>query len=107
VIFAGHAGGYGNFIRLNHGGGLVSGYGHLSRIAVAPGQHVSRGQVIGNVGSTGLSTGPHLHWEIWRNGQAVNPQSFSFDSVSQLSGDALRAFRARVASLLAVKPGAH
>jgi len=79
----------------------------MSRIVVAPGQHVGRGQVIGYVGSTGLSTGPHLHWEIWRNGVSINPRSISFDSVSRLSGEAMRAFRARVASLLAVKPGAR
>jgi len=107
VTFAGRAGGYGNFVKLNHAAGLVSGYGHMSRIVVAPGQHVGRGQVIGYVGSTGLSTGPHLHWEIWRNGVSINPRSISFDSVSRLSGEAMRAFRARVASLLAVKPGAR
>ena len=105
VTFAGRAGGYGNFVKVNHAAGLVSGYGHMSRIAVSPGQHVGRGQVIGYVGSTGLSTGPHLHWEIWKNGVSINPRSIAFDSVSRLSGDSLRAFRARVASLLAVKPG--
>jgi murein DD-endopeptidase MepM/ murein hydrolase activator NlpD len=105
VSFTGRAGGYGNFVKLNHAAGLVSGYGHMSRIAVSPGQHVARGQVIGFVGSTGMSTGPHLHWEIWKNGVSINPRSISFDSVSQLSGDDMRAFRARVASLLAVKPG--
>ena len=105
VTFTGRAGGYGNFVKLNHAAGLISGYGHMSRIAVAPGQHVGRGQVIGYVGSTGLSTGPHLHWEIWKNGVSINPRSIAFDSVSRLSGDTLRAFHARVASLLAVKPG--
>jgi len=105
VAFAGRSGGYGNFVKLSHGGGLASGYGHMSRIAVAPGTHVAQGQIIGYVGSTGLSTGPHLHYELWRNGAAVNPRSISFSTVQQLSGAALRAFKARVASLLSVKPG--
>ena len=79
----------------------------MSRFAVRAGQRVSRGQVIGYVGSTGMSTGPHLHWEMWRNGQAINPRSISFSSVAALSGEKLRAFRARVAKLLSVKVGAR
>ena len=105
VQFAGRSAGYGNFIRLVHGGGLSTGYGHLSRIAVAPGSHVSRGQVIGFVGSTGMSTGPHLHWEVWRNGIAINPATIAFTQIARLSGERLRAFKARVAQLLAVKVG--
>ncbi len=99
--------GYGNFVKLAHGGGIGTGYGHMSRIAVRPGTRVAAGQVIGYIGSTGLSTGPHLHWEVWKNGIAVNPRSMSFSSMAQLSGDALRAFKARYANLMAVKPGAH
>ena len=105
VQMAGRSGGYGNFVKLAHGSGIGSGYGHMSRIAVSPGQHVARGQVIGYVGSTGLSTGPHLHWEVWRNGVAINPRSISFSSVTALSGEKLRAFKTRVASLLAVRVG--
>lgn len=105
VKVAGRNAGYGNFVKLDHGGGIASGYGHMSRILVRPGQHVARGQQIGAVGSTGLSTGPHLHWEVWRNGVAVNPRSFSFASVAVLSGEKLRAFKTRVAALLSVKPG--
>lgn len=104
VALAGRAGGYGNFVKLKHNGGLSSGYGHMSRIAVRPGTRVARGQIIGYVGSTGLSTGPHLHYEVWRNGAAINPKALSFTEVAQLSGQALRSFRARVSSLLAVKP---
>ncbi|WP_375427565.1 M23 family metallopeptidase [uncultured Sphingomonas sp.] len=107
VRFAGRNAGYGNFIKLAHPGDLESGYGHLSRIAVAPGERVQRGEVIGYVGSTGMSTGPHLHWEIWRAGRPVNPRSISFDQVSALSGDKLRAFKARVAALLNIRPGAR
>lgn len=106
VTFAGRNAGYGNFVKLVHGGGLASGYGHMSRIAVRPGTRVARGQVIGYVGSTGLSTGPHLHWEVWRNGVAINPRSIPMTTVQTLSGDALRAFRAKVRALLAAPIGA-
>ena len=102
---AGRSGGYGNFVKLIHGGNLASGDGHMSRIAVARGQRVRQGQVIGYVGSTGMSTGPHLHWEVWRNGQTINPRSISFASVAALSGESLRRFKARVAGLLAVRTG--
>jgi murein DD-endopeptidase MepM/ murein hydrolase activator NlpD len=105
VSFAGRTGGYGNFVKLVHGGGLASGYGHMSRIAVASGTRVRQGQVIGYVGSTGMSTGPHLHWEVWKNGGAINPRSVSLASAARLSGPALRAFKARVARLLAVRTG--
>jgi len=105
VQSAGRAGGYGNFIKLGHTAGIQSGYGHLSRIAVRPGQRVARGQVIGFVGSTGMSTGPHLHWEVWKNGRAVNPRSISFDQVARVSGDTLRRLKARMADLLAVRVG--
>ncbi|WP_375250775.1 M23 family metallopeptidase [Sphingomonas sp.] len=99
VQFAGRSGGYGNFVKLAHAGGLATGYGHMSRIAVSPGARVRRGQVIGYVGSTGISTGPHLHWEVWRNGRPVNPRSIAMSSVQTLSGDTLRAMRAKIARL--------
>ena len=102
VGFAGRNAGYGNYVKLAHGSGITSGYGHLSRIAVSAGTRVRRGELIGWVGSTGLSTGPHLHWEVWRNGVPVNPRSISFDSVETLTGEQLRRFKARVAALLAV-----
>lgn len=104
VAFAGRSAGYGNFVKLTHGGGLATGYGHMSRIAVNPGTRVAQGQIIGYVGSTGMSTGPHLHYELWRNGTSINPRSVSFTQMAQLSGDALRAFKRRVAALLSVKP---
>ena len=68
-------GGYGRVVEIRHGHGLRTRYGHLSRFAPAihPGSHVHRGQVIGYVGSTGLSTGPHLYFEIWKHGVRVNP----------------------------------
>jgi murein DD-endopeptidase MepM/ murein hydrolase activator NlpD len=66
-------GGYGLLVSLDHGGGVQTRYGHMSRVNVARGQRVHRGDVIGFVGSTGLSTGPHLHYEVRVNGRAVNP----------------------------------
>ena len=66
-------GSYGNLIVLDHGFGIITRYGHLSRFAVMNGQEVKRGQVIGYVGTTGRSTSPHLHYEIWMNGQLTNP----------------------------------
>ncbi|RIA44002.1 peptidase M23-like protein [Hephaestia caeni] len=104
VAFAGRNGGYGNFVRLKHSGAITTGYGHMSKIAVRAGAHVHAGQVIGYVGSTGLSTGPHLHFEVRKNNRPINPRSFSIASVTQLSGKALRAFKARAASLRAVTP---
>ena len=82
---AGWAGGYGNQVRLDHAGGLATSYSHMSRIAVAPGARVRQGQVIGYVGSTGLSTGPHLHFETYRNGATINPRSVRFVGRAQLS----------------------
>ena len=101
VSFAGRSGGYGNFVKLSHASGYASGYGHMSRIAVAPGTRVARGQVIGYVGSTGMSTGPHLHWEVWKNGVPVNPRSISLSSVQTVSNDTLRGLKAKIARLLA------
>lgn len=73
VIFAGWYGGYGNMVILDHGGNISTVYGHLSRIVVKIGEEVAEGDVIGYVGSTGLSTGPHLHFEVRINGDPVDP----------------------------------
>lgn len=106
VIMAGRNGGYGKFVKISHGGNLASGYAHLSNIAVSNGNHVRRGQVIGYVGSTGLSTGPHLHYELYRGGRAINPLSVKYTERAQLSGRELARFKAELERLKAVTPGA-
>ncbi|MDP4187064.1 MAG: M23 family metallopeptidase [Bacteroidota bacterium] len=75
-------GGYGNKIVVNHGWGYQTLYAHLSRFNVHPGQRIKRGQVIGFVGSTGLSTAPHLHYEVHKNGSIVNPINYYFNDLT-------------------------
>ena len=76
------AAGYGNHIRIDHGYGYMTLYGHLSRVKVRPGQKVKRGEVIGYVGNTGKSTGPHLHYEVIKNGENQNPINFYFNDLT-------------------------
>lgn len=76
VIFAGWYGGYGNAVIIDHGGGLTTLYAHTSELYVTDGQTVQRGQAIAAVGSTGFSTGPHLHFEVRRQGEPTDPMAF-------------------------------
>lgn len=76
VVFAGRQGAYGNLIKIQHELGVETRYAHLSRIRVKKGQRVSQGELIGDMGNTGRSTGPHLHYEVRMNGRAVDPMSF-------------------------------
>jgi murein DD-endopeptidase MepM/ murein hydrolase activator NlpD len=76
VVFSGVMNGYGNCIVINHGGGFSTLYAHQSRLAARDGQDVDQGQVIGYVGSTGHSTGPHLHFETRVNGNPQNPRRY-------------------------------
>jgi murein DD-endopeptidase MepM/ murein hydrolase activator NlpD len=76
VIKAGWQGGYGNMVEVDHGNGLTTRYGHLSKIEVEVGENVSRGQLMAFVGSTGRSTGPHLHYELRLHDKPINPRRF-------------------------------
>jgi murein DD-endopeptidase MepM/ murein hydrolase activator NlpD len=95
VAQAGPWGGYGNWLRIRHTSGWDTGYGHISRFAngIHPGVHVRQGQVVAYVGSTGLATGPHLHYEIWQNGQRVNPIGAKVPQGTVLAGGDLARFR--------------
>ncbi len=106
VQSAGRAGGCGNAVKIDHGGGLATRYCHMSRMSVRRGQDVRRGQVIGYVGSTGLSTGPHLHYEMYRGGRHINPASVDFVTRAVLSGTELIDFRRRLIDLRDIEPGA-
>lgn len=76
VLFAGRRGGYGNCVVIDHHNGFQTYYGHLSKILVKVGQDILAGQKIGKIGSTGRSTGPHLHYEIHKNGKPISPRAF-------------------------------
>jgi murein DD-endopeptidase MepM/ murein hydrolase activator NlpD len=101
VVEARRWGGYGNWLRIRHANGLETGYGHLSRYGsgIRAGQRVRQGQVVAYVGSTGASTGPHLHYEMWRSGQRINPSSVRVDQGVILTGADLTAFRAEKARI--------
>ncbi|MEO1020349.1 MAG: peptidoglycan DD-metalloendopeptidase family protein [Pseudomonadota bacterium] len=102
-------GGYGNYIRIRHNGEYSTAYAHLSQYAkgIKAGKRVSQGQVIGYVGSTGRSTGPHLHYEVIQNGQQVNPMSMKSDVVEHLTGSDLVAFKAQLRNFSALKQRAR
>ena len=102
VSAAGWAGGYGRQVRIAHADGLGTSYSHMSQIVAEPGSYVRRGQLIGYVGSSGLSTGPHLHYEVHRWGQAVNPLSVRFTNAPAIDGAEIAAFKARLKTLLSV-----
>lgn len=95
IVFAGWSGGYGNFVKVRHNSTYQTHYAHLSRIAVSHGQVVEQGQVIGYVGSTGFSTGPHLHYEIQKNGTLVNPLQIELPAGDPVEEDRRAAFEAR------------
>ena len=86
ITIAGWDGGYGNMVEIDHGNGLSTRYGHLSQIDVRVGDEVRLGQVIGLIGTTGRSTGPHLHYETRVNGEAVDPEKF-LEAGAKLFGD--------------------
>jgi murein DD-endopeptidase MepM/ murein hydrolase activator NlpD len=102
VVSAGWRGGYGQAVAIAHAQGLQTLYGHMSRIAAFAGETVHRGQIIGYVGSTGLSTGPHVHFEVTKNGRPVNPLSIKAiaGGPGQLEGEKLVAFQNQLRELL-------
>lgn len=102
VVAAGYGGGYGRQVQIAHGGGIVTLYGHMSSIAATPGEPVRQGQVIGYVGSSGLSTGPHLHFEVKVNGRPVDPMTVRMQSRNVISGPEKVAFDARLKQLMAI-----
>jgi murein DD-endopeptidase MepM/ murein hydrolase activator NlpD len=101
VVAAGRNGGYGNYIRVRHSGEYSTAYAHLSRFGkgIRVGQRVRQGQVIGYVGTTGRSTGPHLHYEVLRNDQQINPLKLKQPPATQLAGADLERFHAEVARI--------
>ena len=95
VIFSGWKGGYGKVIKIRHADNYVTLYAHQSRLKVKRGQRVSKGQVIGYVGSTGRSTGPHLHFGVYKNGRAINPMRVVKFSSKGLWGKGKKAYLQR------------
>ncbi len=107
VVSAGWHGGYGRQVAIAHAGGVETTYGHMSQIAAYAGEMVHQGQVIGYVGSSGLSTGPHLHFEVTRNGQPVNPMTAKLLSgPGHLQGEKLEQFDSALRGLLLGSSGA-
>jgi murein DD-endopeptidase MepM/ murein hydrolase activator NlpD len=103
IVHRGRNGGYGNFVVVRHGNRYSTAYGHLARFkgGQAVGSRVEQGDVIGYVGSTGLSTGPHLHYEFRVNGVHKNPLKVEFPSVEPIPDDELDRFRQAVSPRLA------
>jgi len=110
VTYSGWAGEYGNLVVLTHSNGYSTAYGHLSRLAVHNGTRVRQGQIVAYSGSTGLATGPHLHYEIRVNNGQVNPATVKVASGRTLAGDERQAFlaeRTRIDNLVATLPLQH
>lgn len=102
VVGAGWAGGYGRQVQIAHVGGYVSSYSHMGAIVAEPGSYVGAGQLIGYVGSSGLSTGPHLHFEVKAAGRPVNPLGVRFASAPVVDTRLAGAVKARLKALLSV-----
>ncbi|MBN2338582.1 MAG: peptidoglycan DD-metalloendopeptidase family protein [Acidobacteria bacterium] len=100
VTFAGRKGGNGNMVRIRHAGGYETAYLHLSKIRVKTGARVSQGDIIGNVGSTGISTGPHLDFRVWKNGKAINPVKVAFPPGKPVAADRMARFSEHSEALL-------
>jgi murein DD-endopeptidase MepM/ murein hydrolase activator NlpD len=88
VIAANQVAGYGREVTIDHGHDVTTIYGHLSSIAIVPGEHVTRGQVIGYVGQTGRATGPHLHYEVRVHNVPVNPHKYLRETYQKIIAEA-------------------
>ncbi len=101
VTYRGWKGGYGNYVQVKHNATYQTAYGHISRFhpSVKNGSRVKQGQVIAYVGSTGMSTGPHLHFEVLQAGRQVNPTAQKFNTSQALAGAQMQRFKARMASM--------
>jgi murein DD-endopeptidase MepM/ murein hydrolase activator NlpD len=102
ITAAGWAGGYGRQVRIAHGGGVATTYSHMSSVVAQAGSFVRQGQLIGYVGSSGLSTGAHLHYEVYVSGQPVNPLSVRLSAPAPVDTVQAKAIRARLDALLSV-----
>jgi murein DD-endopeptidase MepM/ murein hydrolase activator NlpD len=100
ILRAGYKGPNGNYVKIRHNGTYTSGYLHLSRMTVAPGERVSQGETIGYVGSTGRSTGPHLDYRLWKHGTPVNPVTLDLPPSEPVPLPQQEAFRKTVQALL-------
>jgi len=100
VARAGWRGGYGRQVALSHGKGIDTSYSHLSRIIARPGERVRRGDIIGLVGSSGMSTGPHLHFEAYRNGRAIDPRSARIEAPVAMSAPRRETFNGQLRAVL-------
>lgn len=99
VELAGWNGAYGQYVRIKHANGYATAYAHMSRLGVKGGQRVRQGQIIGAVGTTGRSTGPHLHYEVLVNGKQVNPAGVRFPSGRKLEAKEYERFRRHIEGL--------
>jgi murein DD-endopeptidase MepM/ murein hydrolase activator NlpD len=93
VVYAGKNGGHGNFVKIKHQSPYQTSYSHLSKINVKKGQKIKQGRVIGKVGTTGLSTGPHLHYQMWKNGRFVDAMKVKLPKSKRLSKSEMGAFK--------------
>jgi murein DD-endopeptidase MepM/ murein hydrolase activator NlpD len=99
IVRAGWFSGYGKYVSIRHNGTYSTAYGHMSAISVKPGQKVRQGQVIGRVGSTGMATGPHLHFEVIKDGAQINPVKVANLSIgNKLGGKSLARFQSAMAT---------
>jgi murein DD-endopeptidase MepM/ murein hydrolase activator NlpD len=102
VVGAGWTGGYGRQVRIVHEGGIMTTYSHMSAMVAQPGTLVRQGQVIGYVGSSGLSTGPHLHFEVRAGGRPINPLTARLVSRPVFEGAQLAAFKAKLKEIRSI-----